>query len=221
MDLSKNSDMMKTIVETFVIEETAELIYDNDKLQEWNDYIDKLGLKGQTTLVKPEKSPIPFMFMKESMVRMFRTLCPRTTDIEDYDVTPIPVEILELCMLSKKEKYFSKIQIWYDDSDPDPVCVGMTCQFYGYPPNGGSRTAYMNTRKEVLDIIGEGNTVYTANEKHYLIGKWADVKRGFKELKEMAIARRIEEQSIDFQTHIERYQRDLEKVEIDTKKYFA
>ena len=36
MELSKNSEEMKTVVETFVIEETAPLIYDNDKLEKWN-----------------------------------------------------------------------------------------------------------------------------------------------------------------------------------------
>ncbi|MFA5234148.1 MAG: hypothetical protein WC390_07095 [Sulfurimonas sp.] len=46
MELNKNSNEMKTIVETFIIEETAELIYDNDKLDKWNELVDTLGLQG-------------------------------------------------------------------------------------------------------------------------------------------------------------------------------
>lgn len=43
-----NSADTKTIVETFVIEETQELIYDNEKLDNWNTMVKDLGLNGQT-----------------------------------------------------------------------------------------------------------------------------------------------------------------------------
>src|SRR5688572_22578206 len=124
MNLENNSSEMKTVVETFVIEETAELIYDNEKLDKWNELVGDLGLSGQTKIIKPTKSPIPFMHLKTSMKNVFEVLCPRKVAVEEYDVTPIPLEILELVALSKKEGYFTSIEIWYDEKSPDPVCVG-------------------------------------------------------------------------------------------------
>ena len=49
----KNHPAMKTVVETFVIEETQELIYDNEKLDKWNKYVEELGLTGQTKIITP------------------------------------------------------------------------------------------------------------------------------------------------------------------------
>ena len=42
MQLQNNSSEMKTVVETFIIEETADLIYDNEQLDKWNELVDKL-----------------------------------------------------------------------------------------------------------------------------------------------------------------------------------
>ena len=216
MELQNNSNEMKTVVETFVIEETASLIYDNEQLDKWNDLVKDLGLKGQTEIVKPSKSPIPFMFIKDSMKNVFETLCPRKVDVSEYNITPIPVEILDLVALSKKENYFKKVQIWYDDKSPDPLCVGMTCNFYGYK-NGSYSNAdrvEKETEQEVKDIIGE----YGVNEtgaKLYLLGKWADVKHSFEELKEMATKRYVSEEGNRYRKEIKQAQRRLDDLETD------
>ena len=106
--LSHNSETMATVVETFVIEETAELIYDGEALETWNNLVSELGLKGQTEIVKPEKSPIPFMHLKQGYVNMFETLCPRKVDVSEYNKTPIPVEILKLIAAKRP----IMLQIW-------------------------------------------------------------------------------------------------------------
>jgi hypothetical protein len=54
-----NHESMKTIVETFLIEETIDLIYDNEQLDKWNKHVQELGLIGQTKIVQTDKSPIP------------------------------------------------------------------------------------------------------------------------------------------------------------------
>ena len=141
--LTHNSETMATVVETFVIEETAELIYDGEALENWNNLVSELGLKGQTAIVKPEKSPIPFMHLKSGLVNTFKTLCPRNVDVVDYDKTTIPVEVLKLISLSKSEDYFDKIQIWYDDKTPDPVCVGITGYWF--------QNSWDNARNRDLD----------------------------------------------------------------------
>lgn len=216
MELENNSNEMKTEVETFLIEETSSLIYDNEQLDKWNKLVNELDLEGQQEIVKPSKSPIPFMFIKDSMKKVFETLCPRVVDVDKYNITPIPVEILGLVALSKMENYFQKIQIWYDDKNPDPLCVGRTCNFYGYKNNSFSNVDRVEkpTKQEVKDIIGD-HSVYETDVKLYLLGKWGDVKHSFEELKEMARKRFIAEGENDYRKRIKEAQRGLDDLEIE------
>ncbi len=215
MDLNLNSNEMKTFVETFVIEETATLIYDNEHLDKWNNLVAELGLEGQKQIVKPNKSPIPFMHMKQSLKNTFNTLCPREVDVDKYNITPIPVEILDLIALSKREGYFNKVQIWYDDKAPDPVAVGVVGHYYQPTLHNDRNKAFDDvefaTEKEATDA-GAGS-VYYREKAHYLIGRWADVKRPLSELKQMAIDRYIGEQSNDLRKTIKEAQRGLDDLE--------
>ena len=223
MELVNNSNEMKTVVETFVIEETAELIYDNEKLDKWNELVKNLDLKGQTKIIAPEKSPIPFMFIKTGMRNVFETLCPVKVEVTEYDLTPIPLEILDLVALSKREKYFKEIEIWYDDKNPDPLCIGITCQYYGYTGNSFSSENQVkrDTKQEVKDIIGKDKYIYRTDENLYLLGKWADVRHSFEELKEMATKRYIAENSNYHKQRIKESQRSLDDLEIDAYNRFS
>ncbi len=215
MNLSNNSNEMKTVVETFVIEETASLIYDNEQLDNWNAIVEELGLTGQTSIQVKDKSPIPFMHVKQTLQNVFECLCPRKEEIENYNVTPIPLEILELVALSKREQYFNKIQIWYDDKSPDPVCIGITGHFY--QPNWHSdRDVSLDgkefkTEKEAKEA-GAKSVYFTEKEK-YLLGKWADVKHSFEELKEMATKRFVAQEGNTFRKQIKEAQRGLDDLE--------
>jgi len=164
MNFQNNSNEMKTVVETFVIEETQELIYDNDQLEKWNRYVEELGLVGQKQIVKEDKSPIPFMHLKTSMISVFECLCPRKVNVEDYNVTPIPVEILDLIALSKREGYFETIQIWYDEKSPDPVCVGLKENNFCYVYRTADRKDYdrLNglTKEQILEYKKNKETYY-------------------------------------------------------------
>lgn len=154
--LQNNNQSMATVVETFLIEETINLIHDNDALQKWNEKVSELGLEGQKeVLVVKDKSPIPFMWMNDAIIATFETLCPTKVDVSKYNKTPIPLEILDLVSLSRNEGYFYKIEIWYNEKEKDPVCIG-----YAENPE--------NTNPDVW------YKQYYA--KKYLIGRWADVK---------------------------------------------
>jgi hypothetical protein len=113
------------MVQTFIVEETKELIYDADKIEEWKSKCEELGLSEQLSLAQPEKSPIPFVSMNTVMNRVYTTLCPEKVDYKRYRKTAIPLEVLSLIALAEKEKYFTEIQIWYDDRTPDPLAVGI------------------------------------------------------------------------------------------------
>lgn len=116
---------MEPIVETFVEKETEQLIYDVEQLDEWKEIIEELKLEGQKTLLgSDDTSPIPFMYLKTQSKIILETLCPIKREVVKYSKSPIPLEILGLIKLSEKESYFEKIEIWYDDTQPDPVCIG-------------------------------------------------------------------------------------------------
>jgi len=211
-----NHESMKTIVETFLIEETVDLIYNNEQLDKWNQYVEELGLQGQTKIVKKEKSPIPFMHLKQSYVNICKTLCPAEVNIKDYNISPIPVEILDLVALSIKENYFDKILVWYDDKSPDPFVVGMNhTSYYSHKDDGGLHKSFSTYEQALQDQNENGwskRKPYGIGAEYYLIGKWADVKHSWSELKEMAIERFTNERSNEYHKAIKEAQRGLEDI---------
>ena len=209
-----NHDSMKTVVETFLIEETIDLIYDNEQLEKWNKHVEELGLVGQTKIVHTDKSPIPFMHLKNSYKAICETLCPSKVDVENYSITPIPVEILELVSLSKNEKYFGKIQIWYDEKSPDPFAVGIAGEWI---PREKSNWLWNKGQKSYEDALAlcDGDKPYFSEKQFYLIGKWADVKRSWKELREMATERYVATKGNEYTKAIRDAQRGLEDLQTE------
>ena len=217
--LDNNSNEMRTVVETFVIEESAELIYDGEALDNWNKLVEELGLQGQTQIVKKEKSPIPFMHLKKNLVEVFGTLCPCKTDVKEYKVTPIPLEILRLVSLSVNEKYFDAIQIWYDDKTPDPVCIGIKAEWYALNEKGNWGKSFPTKEEAKLNMDSNGISgepyMSTWSAEHYLLGKWADVKRSFSDLINMATSRYIQEKGHEYRKSIKDTQRKLDDLETE------
>ena len=214
---NSNSREMKTVVETFIVEETQELIYDNEKLEKWNQHVAELGLKGQARLIAPDKSPIPFLSMNRSLVSTFETLCPARVDVEEYALMPIPVEILGLVSLCKKENYFPKIEVWYDEKTKDPAVIGLAGKFrqysYGRDINPALKDVEWATKQEALEAGCAEKHITFYDSGKYLIGKWADVKHSFAKLKEMATERWITSQKNNIEGQIKYYKRELEDLE--------
>ena len=222
-----NGVEMKTQVQTYLVEETVDLIYDNDKLDKWNNLVSELGLKGQHQIVKPDKSPIPFMHMKKGVVNIFDTLCPVCVPIEQFGITPIPVEILDLIALSKREGYFTSMYIKYDDKKPDPVCVGVIEKWILHSKgtydvvDGVSFTNKKDAQKYCKDNSLNHDIYHQSwDDVQYLIGRWGDVKQSIPELKELAMSRYIEQNSNDLKKLLKRTQRELDDVEITANDYF-
>lgn len=205
---------MKTQVETYIIEETQELIYDNEKLDQWNQRVEELGLIGQTKIQAKEKSPIPFLHMKATTVAVFETLCPRKVKVQEYDKTPIPVEILDLVALSNREHYFTDVQIWYDDKTPDPACVGLIGEYTVYDRKYGT-IAKVKTESEAIQYKShpEYYGLSFSISAHYLIGRWADVKLSLSELATKAKTLFIASEKSEITKRIRDEQRRMEDVE--------
>lgn len=218
--LKNNHESMKTIVETFLIEETIDLLHDNEQLEQWNKYVEDLGLNGQKTIAKKDKSPIPFMHLKKSFINICEELCPSSLEVSEYSLTPIPVEILSLIALSKKENYFTRIIIRYDDKSPDPFAIGIKRLYSAGDAN------YIYDSPELAAASTNGakdakSLQYYYRENQYLIGKWADVKRSWKELKEMAIERYKERKGVEFKRMAKDAERGLSDLEITAIEHFS
>ncbi|MFN8344643.1 MAG: hypothetical protein U0X91_06555 [Spirosomataceae bacterium] len=181
---------MKTEVETFILNDSRELIYDNAQLDKWRQIVDKLNLRGQQQIVRQGMSPIPFLLMNDRLTSLLETLCPRKAALEEYNQTPIPVEVLDLAALSHQEGYFDKIQIWYDDQTEDPICVGL---------------CYVHERDRLA-----GNTW---NMNRYLIGRWGEVKSDFEQLKQKARRLYRERRVTELERTIRAAQRELEDID--------
>lgn len=188
--MEHNNESMATVVETFFIEETVNLIHDQEALNRWNSRVEELGLSGQKNVVKTDKSPIPFLWMNRAVVATFEQLCPTKVDIKEYNKTPIPVELLDTVSLCVKENYFDAIKVWYNEQEKDPVIVG-------YVAKPGK------TDDWDLNYYGE----------KYLIGRWADVKASIDQLIERAKKLFIYSETNRLRLEIKRHQRELDDIE--------
>lgn len=193
-----NNESMATVVETFYVEETTNLIHDGEALKTWEEKCAELGLEGQKAVVVEGKSPIPFLWMNDALIATFEVLCPTKNKIEDYSKSPIPVEILGLVSLCKKEEYFDFVEIWYNEKVKDPVCVG-----YRVPDEHKSKEGWYRT--------------YYAQK--YLIGRWADVKASLDQLIDRAKKLFLQSENIRLKKEIRDRQREVEDLEhtIETK----
>lgn len=193
-----NNQSMNTVVETFFVEETINLIHDNDALTRWNEKVTELELEGQAEIVKTEKSPIPFLWMNEAMITTFETLCPTKVDIKKYNKTPIPVELLETVSLCVKEGYFDAIKVWYNEKEKDPVIVG-------YVAKPG--------KTDDWDLNYWGSK--------YLIGRWADVKASIDQLVERAKKIFFQDENIRLKQEIKTRERELQDLEFTINSKFG
>lgn len=178
------------MVQTFLVEEAKELIYDSDKIQEWKNKCNELGLDGQLELASSDKSPVPFEFMNTVTLRVYETLCPQKENYKRYNKTAIPLEVLSLIALSVQENYFTDIQIWFDDKTPDPLAVGLIRNKDGY-----------------------SNTYYT-------IARWGDVLRPFDELKEKAISVYRRSAEIKLKSKMADVKSKIDQLESNVMGYF-
>lgn len=193
-----NNSSMATMVETFFIEETINLIHDNEALTKWSTKIDELGLFGQKEIVTEEKSPVPFLWMNSVLVSTFEVLCPTKVEIEKYSKTPIPVELLEIVSLCKNEQYFDELQVWYNEKEKDPAIIGL-----------------IYLKNESSDWYRK----HAANK--YLIGRWADVKESLDSLINRAKKIFFKSETLRIKREILSYQRKLEDLEGTIEETFG
>lgn len=186
------------MVESYFNQELLDITFEVEAMDEWKQLVSELGIEGQDKVINGDSnSAIPYPFMNTSMIRVYETLCSNKQPYNKYDKTPIPLEVLKQISLSKKENYFQEIEIWSDTKAPDPLVVGMTCKFFNTDVNDSDgKRLYFNSEQECKahpDFGKTSNYVHKSDEKRYLIARWGDELRVYKELKAIALERKMEE----------------------------
>lgn len=146
-------------VKSFLIEEHAGTIFDNEEIERWKNLVEELGLENQKALISENKSMMPFPTMTEAEKEIYGAIFQTQTDYKKYDGDAIPLQILSLISLAEREKYFDRIQIWCNPELKDPIVVGQK---------------YANDNDRIRD--------YTWNMSNFLIGMWGEKLKSLAEL---------------------------------------
>jgi len=225
------------MVELYFEKELSDVIFDNDTLDEYKNLINELGIKGQMELAKGTKTPIPFPWINTSMTNICNTLCPKKVSINEYNKAPIPLDVLKQLKFAIGEKYFERIEVWYDDKTPDPFLIGITAQRYGYIKyqqrdvriQNEKGDNYFNNEQDYEAAIeftlikhpGECGKVQYSDKEKYLIARWGDHLRDFKELAKLATERIIEEVGTELIASIAKAQEKLNTIKQNAPLYIG
>jgi len=217
--------------EIYFNKELADISFEVEALDEWKETCKELGLNKQLLLSNGKGSPIPYPYINEAMRRVYATLCPRTYTVQEFDKTPIPLEVLKQIKFSITEKHFQKIEIWADDKKPDPVVIGIFAPYYCYKEEEG-KTKYLKdenqcrilfaTKEEAEDTgtsLGYPK-INTDSSQQYLIARFGDELKPFSELKELAINRFINIETNELQREIQDKTEKLKCIKENTISYF-
>lgn len=210
-------------VQTYIIEETSDLIHNNEALDKWNELVSSLKLDGQRKIQKPDKSPIPFLCLNNMLVEVFNVLCPQKVEIGRYDKTPIPVEILELVGLSLKEGYFKKMEVWYDDKTVDPIVLGITGiwkESAWYSDSNKSLDGKEFNSEEEAKKNG-ANRPYLSETGKYLLARWGDVRQSLDELRKRAKERYLSQERNEIEKTVIECNHKLELLDKETNIKFG
>ncbi len=108
------------------IEPELEILQDEASAAEWFETASRLGLDKQITLAdksETKKAP-PYSFIDPKTSRIIQILCPCRVLYKDYDVSTIPLDIMQEIDKCITNRWYHKIYICYDDKSPDPFVIG-------------------------------------------------------------------------------------------------
>lgn len=223
--------------EIYQDQELLDISFEIDSLDEWKKLNEELGLSKQLEFTKSAKSPIPYPYINESMKRMIGVLCPCKVSVEEYNKTPIPLEVLKQLSYSKSENHFNRYEIHYDDKSPDPFLIGICNKYYvriktsdgiieimegnGLKLFSSIEECEIYCKSKGKEIQSIGEYKWGEDYKTYLIARWGDVVRPINELKEMAKERIIEKYGAEIKNAIADKQTALEKLTENATLYLS
>lgn len=226
------------MVEIYFEKELSDIVFEAETLAEWKAINEELGLQGQIEFAHGTKSPIPFPFMNKKMQNICDILCPTRMDIKDYNKSPIPIEVLKQAKFTMNEQHFGRLSVLYDDKSPDPFLIGEVGYFEGYfkdANNNDIRVAsegkkefstYLEFQQasEIIRATCTGSKYREPSfypKEKYLIARWGDQLRDFKELTKLAIERAKEEFTNKLKADLAKIQDKLATIESKIPLYIS
>jgi hypothetical protein len=158
--------------------ENVGLLLDENELAEYQQLASELGIPE----VKNDKTPSVYQTLNTVQARALEALCPAKTDLEFYNRSTIPVEVLRAIKFIRENEMFDFIKVWYDDKNPDPIIIG-----------------------EKYKSQSDRSNNYSWNTEKILIARWGDCAYELPELVEMGkerIKKEYTEMAIDIQNKI-------------------
>lgn len=174
------------ITEIYLIEKPKTLATDIETNKEWLQKVEELGLEFQKNLCEQDKTLIPFYKLRAGEVRMFNILYPEKTSVETYAEDTIPLEVLSIIALAKKNEYFGRIEVWYNYNKLNPILIG-----------------YKKSN--------HGNANEIDNDGIYLLARWGEELKSFTELLAVAKEQYIKEKLAELRAEISKLEFTADK----------
>lgn len=155
------------------------------------ELIEKLGLKGQQSLLKPdeegERQRCPYRLITQQEAFTFKILFPKYTKVEDYHSGPIPLRVLQV--IAHARELFETVFIRHpeDARDPDPILCGTNKEHYW---SGFDQVHILARWGEALESIdkltAQAAKIFRAQMIGRLKGFKASIDRDLDQLKEVS-----------------------------------
>ena len=174
--------------------ENVGLLLDDEQLEKYQSLALELGIPE----VKPDKTPSVYQVLNTSQTRALEALCPASIDLKSYSRSTIPVEVLQAIKFVVDNEMFDKIEVWYDDKNPDPMIIGKK-----YNNDNDRQKGYSWTMVNTL------------------IARWGDCAYELPELIEMGKKRLVEEKKEKAIDLLQKINSFLEYPEIHINKYLS
>jgi hypothetical protein len=120
IDTLPNGTKFESFEEPELVTETP------DELEGRTALCNKLALAGQTKLLAPNRRPITFPFLTREQAILFSFFCPQATPLADYDLSPIPLRVLEYADRAISQG-INHLTVWHPAVvRTDPILLGNT-----------------------------------------------------------------------------------------------
>lgn len=104
--------------------EEAEAPTSPDESEQALALCNKLGLTKQCAMLKRTERPMRFRRMTKDEFAVYRALCPEETLLQQYDLSPVPLRVLQIAELAG-ECGLHRLTVWHPEVvTTDPVLVG-------------------------------------------------------------------------------------------------
>jgi translation initiation factor 2 alpha subunit (eIF-2alpha) len=174
--------------------ENVGLLLDEEQLKEYQTLASELGIPE----VNPDKIPSVYQVLNHNQTRALEALCPASIDLKNYSRSTIPVEVLQAIKFVTDNEMFDKIEVWYDDKNPDPMIIGKK-----YNNDNDRQKGYSWTMVNTL------------------IARWGDCAYELPELVEMGKKRLVEEKKEKAIDLLQKINSFLEYPEIHINRYLS